>query len=34
VVLILGVVAHALGLMVPKAIRKKLEPMYNCIEIP
>jgi len=27
VVLILGVVAHALDLMVPEAIRKKLEPM-------
>ena len=27
VVLILGVVAHALGLIIPEAIRKKLEPM-------
>jgi len=26
-VLIFGVVAHALDLMVPEAIRKKLEPM-------
>ena len=28
VVLIFGVVAHALDLMVPEAIRKKLEPMH------
>ena len=27
VVLIFGVVAHALDLMVPEAIRKQLEPM-------
>jgi len=27
VILIFGVVAHALDLMVPEAIRKKLEPM-------
>jgi len=29
VVLIFGVVAHALDLMVPEVIRKKLEPMQN-----
>jgi len=29
VVLIFGVVAHALDLMVPEAIRKKLEPMND-----
>jgi len=28
-VLIFGVVAHALDLMIPEAIRKKLEPMKN-----
>jgi len=33
VVLIFGVVAHVLDLMVPEAIRKKLEPMnYNLKE--
>jgi len=29
VVLIFGVVAHALDLMVPETIRKKLEPMQQ-----
>jgi len=28
-VLILGVVAHTLDLMVPEAIRKKVEPMFT-----